>query len=243
MDPSLIFYIILLLVAFFYASVGHGGASGYLAVMALFSLAPEVMRPSALVLNVIVSIMAFYHYWRQGHFKISLFLPFALGSIPASFIGGMIQVDPMIYKRILGVLLIFAVLRMLWQIREKETPFHGVQWIWAILAGAGIGLFSGMIGIGGGIILSPLILLFHWANMKETAAVSALFILVNSLAGLAGLMVGGLHFDPNIINMILAAFAGGMVGSYLGARWMGHIWLRYFLAAVLFTAAVKLILN
>ncbi len=242
MDPTLPFYIILLLVAFFYASVGHGGASGYLAVMALFSLAPEVMRPSALVLNVIVSIIAFYHYWRQGHFKASLFIPFAIGSVPASFIGGMIRVDPMIYKRILGVILVFAVLRMLWHIRQKETPFQGVQWTWAILAGAGIGLFSGMIGIGGGIILSPLILLFHWANMKETAAVSALFILVNSLAGLAGLMVGGLHLDPNILYMILAAFAGGMAGSYLGARWMGQTWLRYFLATVLLIAAVKLIL-
>ncbi|MCF8238727.1 MAG: sulfite exporter TauE/SafE family protein [Saprospiraceae bacterium] len=242
MDPGFSFYVILLLVAFFYASVGHGGASGYLAVMALFSLAPEIMRPSALVLNVIVATMAFYHYWRQGYFKISLFLPFALGSIPASFIGGMIQVDPMIYKRILGVLLVFAVLRMLWQIRQKETPFHGVRWIWAVLAGAGIGLFSGMIGIGGGIILSPLIILLHWASMKETAAVSALFILVNSLAGLAGLMVRGLHLDPHISYMILAAFGGGMVGSYLGARWMGHTWLRYFLATVLLIAAVKLIL-
>lgn len=242
MDPGLLFYLILLLVAFFYASVGHGGASGYLAVMALFGLAPEVMRPSALVLNVIVSSLAFYQYSRRGYFRMSLFLPFAVGSIPASFLGGTIVVDPGIYKQILGVLLVFAVLRMLWEIRQKEIPFRDVQWIWAILIGAGIGLFSGMIGIGGGIILSPVILLLHWANMKETAAVSALFILVNSLAGLAGLMTADLHLDAHLVWMILAAFGGGMAGSYLGARRLGSTWLRYVLAAVLMVAAVKLIL-
>lgn len=242
MDTGLLFYLILLLVAFFYASVGHGGASGYLAVMALFGLAPEVMRPSALVLNVIVSSLAFYQYSRRGYFRMSLFLPFAVGSIPASFLGGTIVVDPGIYKQILGVLLVFAVLRMLWEIRQKEIPFRDVQWIWAILIGAGIGLFSGMIGIGGGIILSPVILLLHWANMKETAAVSALFILVNSLAGLAGLMTADLHLDAHLVWMILAAFGGGMAGSYLGARRLGSTWLRYVLAAVLMVAAVKLIL-
>ncbi|HRW76185.1 MAG: sulfite exporter TauE/SafE family protein [Lewinellaceae bacterium] len=242
MDPGLLFYLILLVVAFFYASVGHGGASGYLAVMALFGLAPEVMRPSALVLNVIVSSLAFYQYSRRGYFRMSLFLPFAVGSIPASFIGGTIVVDPGIYKQILGGLLVVAVLRMLWEIRQKQIPFRDVQWIWAILIGAGIGLFSGMIGIGGGIILSPVILLLHWANMKETAAVSALFILVNSLAGLAGLMTADLQLDTRLVWMILAAFGGGMAGSYLGARRLGSTWLRYVLAAVLLIAAVKLIL-
>ena len=172
----------------------------------------------------------------------SLFLPFAVGSIPASFIGGTIVVDPGIYKQILGGLLVVAVLRMLWEIRQKQIPFRDVQWIWAILIGAGIGLFSGMIGIGGGIILSPVILLLHWANMKETAAVSALFILVNSLAGLAGLMTADLQLDTRLVWMILAAFGGGMAGSYLGARRLGSTWLRYVLAAVLLIAAVKLIL-
>lgn len=242
MDPFLIFYFVLLAVAFFYASVGHGGASGYLAVMALFGLAPEVMRPSALVLNVIVASLAFYQYLVRGYFRKELFLPFALGSIPASFIGGTIDVDPVAYKRILGVFLVLAVARMLWQIRQKEVPFHGVKWGWAILVGAGIGLFSGMIGIGGGIILSPVILLLHWADMKETAAVSALFILVNSLAALAGMVTDGLTLDPHMPWMILAAFGGGLAGSYLGARRFGHQWLRYLLAAVLLVAAVKLIL-
>lgn len=242
MDPGLLFYLILLLVAFFYASVGHGGASGYLAVMALFGLAPDVMRPSALVLNVIVSFLAFYQYSSRGYFRMSLFLPFALGSIPASFLGGTIVVDPGIYKQVLGVFLVVAVLRMLWEIRQKQTPFRNVQWFWAILIGAGIGLFSGMIGIGGGIILSPVILLLHWANMKETAAVSALFILVNSLAGLAGLMTTDMYLDTHLVWMILAAFGGGLAGSYLGARRLGSTWLRYVLAAVLFVAAIKLIL-
>ncbi len=242
MDPILLFYFTLLAVAFFYASVGHGGASGYLAVMALFGLAPEVMRPSALVLNVIVASLAFYQYWHRGYFRMNIFLPFALGSVPASFIGGTIDVDPLAYKRILGVLLVIAVVRMLWQIRQKDREIRKIEWGWAILAGAGIGLFSGMIGIGGGIILSPLILLLHWADMKETAAVSALFILVNSLAGLGGMITDGLALDPRMPLMILAAFAGGIAGSYLGARWMGQNWLRYFLASVLLIAAVKLIL-
>lgn len=242
MDPGLFFFLTLLAVAFFYASVGHGGASGYLAAMALFGLVPEVMRPSALVLNVIVSALAFYQYWNQGYFRKDLFLPFALGSIPASFLGGMIDVDPLLYKRILGVLLVFAVVRMLLQIRQKEIPFHGVKWVWAILVGTGIGLFSGMIGIGGGIILSPVILLLHWASMKETAAVSALFILVNSIAALGGMATDGLALDNHIPWMILAAFGGGLAGSYLGARRFGQTWLRYLLATVLLVAAIKLIL-
>ncbi|MEP7267506.1 MAG: sulfite exporter TauE/SafE family protein [Saprospiraceae bacterium] len=178
---------LLFLVAFLYSSVGHGGASGYLALMAFFSFAPETMWPTALMLNIFVSLIAFIQYYRSGHFKWQLFWPFAIASIPAAFIGGLIVVDAKIYKTILGVLLLFPVVRLGGVKFNAEETQKEQKLFTSLIIGALIGLFSGMIGIGGGIILSPIILLLHWANMKQTAAVSALFILVNSMAGLAGL--------------------------------------------------------
>ncbi|HET7118405.1 MAG TPA: sulfite exporter TauE/SafE family protein [Hanamia sp.] len=241
MHTEIIFYLLLFLVAFLYSSVGHGGASGYLALMAFFSFAPATMRPTALILNLFVSLTAFIQYYRNGHFRWKLFWPFAIASIPAAFIGGLIIMDAAWYKKILGILLLFPVVR-LGGVKFNSEKTDKEQTLFAsLLIGATIGLFSGMIGIGGGIILSPVILLLHWANMKQTAAVSALFIFVNSLAGLAGIFTTGLKYKPEIVWMIAIAFAGGFAGSYLGAKKFDNLFLKRLLAVVLLMASVKLL--
>ena len=241
MPVDLAFYFLLFIVAFLYSSVGHGGASGYLALMAFFSFAPETMRPTALILNLFVSLIAFIQYYRNGYFQWKLFWPFALASIPAAFIGGMILIDAAWYKKILGVLLLFPVVRLAGVTFNTEKNKKEQTLFASIIIGAVIGLFSGMIGIGGGIILSPVILLLHWANMKQTAAVSALFIFVNSLAGLAGIITTGLEINPEIIWLIVVAFAGGMAGAYLGAKKFDTSYLKKLLAVVLLLASVKLL--
>ena len=179
------------IIAFLYASVGHGGASGYLALMAIFSFAPETMKPTALLLNIFVAGIAFYHYYKAGHFNLRLFIPFAISSIPLAFIGGTIEVDASLYKKILAVLLIFAILKMLTIFGKESAAIKKVKTWQGLLVGGIIGFFSGLIGIGGGIILTPVILLLHWGKMKEAAAVSALFIWANSASGLIGQLTGG----------------------------------------------------
>jgi uncharacterized membrane protein YfcA len=238
---EIIFYVLLVLVAFLYSSVGHGGASGYLALMAFFSFAPETMRSTALLLNIFVSLIAFVQYYRGGFFKWNLFWPFALASFPAAFIGGMITVDVGLYKKILAVLLLFSVVKLL-GIKFNNAKFDVKQNIFlALLIGAIIGLFSGMIGIGGGIILSPIILLMHWADMKKTAAVSALFIFVNSIAGFAGLITKGFEFKTEMGWMIVLALIGGIAGSYFGVNKFKSDFLNKLLAIVLIIASIKLI--
>jgi len=239
-DTAILFYLLLPIVAFLYAAVGHGGASGYLALMAFFSFAPDFMRPAALLLNVAVSLIAFVQYYRKGYFDWKLFWPFALASIPAAFIGGMLVVDADVYKKVLAVLLLFSVIRLLGFKTKEAKPHLHPQLIIALVIGAVIGLLSGMIGIGGGIILSPVILLLHWADMKKTAAVSALFIFVNSLAGLAGLFTMGFQLESQMIWMILIAFAGGTLGAYYGASHLENRKLKWILAVVLLIASVKL---
>ncbi|HEY3386013.1 MAG TPA: sulfite exporter TauE/SafE family protein [Saprospiraceae bacterium] len=238
---DILFYVLLPLVAFLYASVGHGGASGYLALMAIFAFVPDFMRPAALLLNVAVSLIAFIQYYRQGHFDWRLFWPFAIASIPAAFLGGLIDVEEDVYKKVLGVLLILSVIRLLdFRIRpQKEKAYPPV--VVALGIGAAIGFLSGLIGIGGGIILSPIILLLHWADMKKTAAVSALFIFVNSIAGLAGLWTKGFALELQMVWMLLLAFAGGTFGAYLGAGRFENKKLKWILAVVLVIASVKLL--
>lgn len=244
MEASVILFLpILFVVACLYAAVGHGGASGYLALMALFSVEPSEMKLSALTLNVFVSGFAFYHYYRAGHFRFKLFLPFALSSIPMAFVGAGLVVDPDLYKNILGFCLIFAVVRMLsmgntaWKTRVKR-----LSWPLAVFVGGVLGFVSGMIGIGGGIILSPVLLLFHWADMKETAAVSALFILTNSCAGILGVWMNGGTLSPQIIHWIFVAVIGGCIGAYLGSRQIKTRALGNLLAGVLLLASLKLLI-
>lgn len=241
------FYLLLFLlaiVAFLYSSVGHGGASGYLAVMALLGVAPSMMKSSALVMNLAVSLFSFIGFYRAGHFKINLFLPFALASIPMAYLGGTMTLPDSIYKKILAACILISIARLLYQFRAEETPNRPVPLWAALLSGASIGLLSGMIGIGGGIILSPLMLLMRWAKLKETAAVSALFIFVNSLSGLYGqLSKGGIHLTPDLQWAVAATIVGGLLGSYFGSQRFNIPTLRYLLAFGLIIACVKLFLT
>lgn len=228
--------------AFLYASVGHGGASGYLALMALIGVSSMYMKPTALVLNLFVAGIAFLQFRRMGYFKWRLFYPFIITSIPAALLGGYLSIDGDIYKRILGVLLIFAVTRMLWKPSNENQENSKIPILYGLAAGALIGFFSGLIGIGGGIILSPLILVFGWGNVKETAAVSSLFIWVNSLAGLIGLSISGFELEPNYLLLIPLAVLGGFAGAYFGGSILNSKKLSYLLTGVLALASIKLIL-
>ncbi|HEY9083206.1 MAG TPA: sulfite exporter TauE/SafE family protein [Vicingaceae bacterium] len=242
-DYIWIFLLILPVVAFMYAAVGHGGASGYLALMALFSFAPDTMKPTALLLNLFVAAISFIHYAKSGYFNKKLFLSFAITSIPLAFVGGLIEVDASIYKKVLAILLIFAILKMLNIFGKESDTIKDVK-VWQGLSIGGIiGFFSGLIGIGGGIILSPVILLMKWGKMKEAAAVSALFIWVNSAAAMGGQLSSGVKIDTQAFLLVGIAVLGGFLGGYLGSKKFNNQGLRYMLAFVLFIACVKLFLT
>lgn len=231
------------IVALLYASVGHGGASGYLAVMALCGLAPVAMKPTALLLNILVAGIALAAFAGSGHFRWRLFWPFAVTSIPASFLGGSMSLPPEFYRPLLGAILLFSALRLL--LRQSSGPAQAerdVPVAGAMLAGAGLGLLSGLTGVGGGIFLSPLLLFFGWATVRETAAVAALFIVANSAAGLLG-HLGSLQAVPAFAPLLAgAAILGGVGGARLGSRRLPPPAILKLLALVLTIAGVKLIL-
>lgn len=241
MENIYFFYGLLFLVAFLYASVGHGGASGYLALMAIFGMAPEVMKPTALMLNLFVSLIAFIQFYRGGHFMGKIFVPLAAASVPFAFLGGLVEVNVILYKKILGLLLLIPVTRFLFfsniQVKEIKIANAGLS----VIIGASIGFLSGLIGIGGGIILSPVLLLLKWADQKQAAALSAAFIFVNSIAGLAGQFTKGIQFNSNMYTYVVLAVAGGLLGSYLGALKFKQVILKNILALVLMLAAYKLL--
>lgn len=239
-DHIILFLSLLPVVAFLYSSVGHGGASGYLALMALFSFAPETMKPTALLLNLFVAAISFYYYFKGGFFNKRLFLSFAVASIPMAFLGGTVELDAGVYKKTLAVLLVFAILKML-NVFGKEKSYIREVKIWqGLIVGGLIGFFSGLIGIGGGIILTPIILLLHWGKMKEAAAVSALFIWVNSAAGLIGQLSSGVRLEKASFLLVAIALIGGTLGGYFGSKKINNQNLRYILAFVLVLASFKL---
>ena len=227
-------------VAILYSSVGHGGASGYLAVMALLAVAPAVTRPAALVLNLFVASIAFIQFYRAGHFDWRVFAPFAAASVPMAFVGGMIQIPTTVYKIILGVVLMLAAIRLAINLKTTGEPRAPQIWL-ALIIGAIIGLLSGLIGVGGGIFLTPVLLLANWAEMKKAAGISAMFILVNSISGLFGNYAQALELPVSVWTWIFAAVAGGFIGSILGSRRFDSLTLRRVLAVVLAIAGVKLI--
>jgi uncharacterized protein len=242
---EILFYVLLFAAAFLYSSVGHGGASGYLAIMALYHFSPDQMKPTALCLNLFVSMIAFLQFRRAGHFKWPLFWPLASASVPMAFIGGSIHLNHPLYRVILGVVLLVIVLRFVFIKSvpgdiKASSPAIG----WLLLLGGLIGFLSGLIGIGGGVLLSPVILLCGWAGQKQTASISALFIFVNSAAGLAGqLLVNRTlpNVGTNIVWLILIGVAGSLMGSYLGAKKFNIKIVKYLLSVVLVIAAYHLI--
>jgi uncharacterized protein len=229
-------------VAFLYSSVGHAGASGYIAVMSLASFAPSTIRPVALVLNILVACLSTWQFWRAGHFSWRLYWPFGLISIPFAFLGGYIRLPNHILQWLLGVVLLFSAFRFFTKqyseadVKEPSKPL-------AMTAGAGLGLLSGLTGTGGGIFLTPLLILMKWARTKPAAAVSALFILVNSISGLAG-NLSATRSLPSITGaFVVAALIGGSIGSYLGSHRMPHGAIKKMLACVLTIAGAKLLLT
>ncbi len=233
------------LVAVLYSSVGHGGASGYLAVLALFGVAASVTRPTSLVLNLFVASISFVQFYRAGYFDWKIFLPFAVGSIPAAFLGGMIQLPAGVYKIILGAALILAAIRLAVNFASDDEASAPKVWI-CLLVGATLGFVSGLIGIGGGVFLTPILLLFGWTETKKAAGISALFILVNSASGLLGNWLLGKdsqisRLPPDVWFWVIAAVCGGVIGSTVGSRRFNSLTLRRVLAVGLSIAGAKLI--
>lgn len=226
-----------------YSSVGHAGASGYLAMMALFSLSPEVMRPTALILNILVALIASVKFYRAGTFSWPLFWPFALTSVPAAFLGGRLVLPSDSYRAVVGLVLLYAAWRMFQGSRRgvgetiPSQPPRGV----ALLLGFGIGLLSGLTGVGGGIFLSPLLLMLGWATMRQSSGVAAVFILVNSAAGLLGVISSVRAVPIDIVLWAPAVLIGGWYGAEYGSRRLATPVLRQLLSLVLLVAGLKMI--
>lgn len=235
---------LIFLVALLYSSVGHGGASGYIAAMALFGIAPAVMRPTALVLNVLVASMGTYRLHRAGLVNWQALFRLAAASIPLAFIGGMIQLPGDWYRTLVGLVLAAAAIRLFIDPREARPlqPAVTPPLLPALVTGGGIGLLSGLTGVGGGIFLSPFLVLFGWAGARQTSGITAPFILVNSLAGLAGNIVAVRSLPPELVYFAAAALLGALIGTQLAIRWLSPQVLLRVLAAVLIIAAVKFVL-
>jgi uncharacterized membrane protein YfcA len=234
--------ILFLVGAALYASVGHGGASSYLAVMGLFNLAPSVMKPTALALNILVAGVATFKFYRAGLFSWRLFWPFAVVSVPAAFIGGATMLPARAYKILVGIVLLYAAV---WMFRSALRPISKetrLPPLWAALvAGSAIGFLSGLTGVGGGIFLSPLILYMGWAETRATSGVAAPFILVNSIAGLLGHFSSVAQLPPSIPIWGAAAVIGGWIGATYGSKRAPAPVLRQLLSLVLIVAGAKLI--
>jgi uncharacterized protein len=227
-------------IAVLYSSVGHAGASGYIAVMTLFSLAPEEIRPTALALNILVACIGTWQFRRAGHFSWPLFWPFALLSVPMAFVGGYLDIPTYTFNVLVGTILLLSSFQLVFRPppeREPKPPNKPV----AIGAGAGIGLLSGMTGTGGGIFLTPLVIFMRWAHTSTASGVSAPFILLNSISALSGNISATKNLPGLIWPLLIAVAIGGFLGSYLGSRKLPHLAIKRLLAAVLVIAGLKLI--
>ncbi len=236
---------LLFVAAVLYSSVGHAGASAYLAAMALFGVAPAIMKPTALVLNLVVATAGTIQFARAGHFEWKRFWPFAIASIPMALLGARIPLSEAYYRILLGLVLLFTAVRFAWPgANRDDLPTKLPHGAIAFVVGAFIGLLAGLTGTGGGIFLTPFLLLFRWAPAKPAAATSVAFILVNSFAGLIGLFLGAAPQLPAAIPIWgVAVLGGGLLGSTLGSRfWPGAV-LRKLLAAVLLIASLKLLVG
>jgi uncharacterized membrane protein YfcA len=230
------------LVALLYSSVGHAGASAYLAAMALVGVPAATMRPTALVLNLFVASIVVMRFSRAGHLPWRDLAPLAAGSIPAAFLGGSIDLPGEVYRPLVALVLLVGA----WRLATAAAPDddgdgRGVPLLGGAAAGATIGLLAGLTGTGGGIFLTPLLVLAAWTGTREAAGLSGAFILVNSLSGLAGLLLGGVSLPSEMPLWVGAVLAGGLIGSWLGAARFSILNLRRVLALVLVIAAVKLV--
>jgi uncharacterized membrane protein YfcA len=220
MTPEMIPYlaVCIFVVAMMYASVGHGGASGYLAIMALFSLHPEALKPTALMLNIVVAGVGTYLYCTAGQFSWRVFWPFVITSIPMSFLGGTFNLPPELYRPALGMVLLFAAWRLFARRKHNDYDAKAPNIPLAMIVGGVLGFASGLIGVGGGIFLSPLMILLRWAKVREVSGIAALFIMVNSISGLAG-HVSSLQHVPEYAPILAGvALVGGTIGALCGSR-------------------------
>jgi uncharacterized membrane protein YfcA len=230
------------LIAILYSSVGHAGASGYLAIMGLVGVSAVIMRPTALVLNIVVAIITTIKFYRAGSFSWRLLLPLIITSIPMAYIGGKILLPESFYKPLVGLILIFSAWRLLVSTKNGRT-FEVVQPSIPILlvSGAGLGLLSGLTGVGGGIFLSPLLMLLNWAPMKVISGVTAGFILVNSISGILGILSTQLQFHPTLPVWIIVVIIGGFIGAEYGSKRLGNTTILRLLAIILVVSGIKMI--
>jgi uncharacterized membrane protein YfcA len=243
-DLTFILGVLFLAAAILYSSVGHAGASGYLAAMAFMGIAPSVMKPTALVLNLFVATIATVRFARAGYFSWPLLWPFIVGSIPLAFIGGAITLPGHWYKTLVGIVLVLSAANLLFEKKKKENiQPKPPSLILAVLSGGLIGLLAGLTGTGGGIFLSPLLIFAGWAETRDTGGVSAAFILLNSAAGLAGNLASMHYLPPAMPFWLVAALVGGLIGTELGTRRIATATFRQLLAVVLLIAGGKLIIG
>jgi hypothetical protein len=235
--------LLILLAALLYSSVGHGGASGYLAAMALMGVAPAVMKPTALALNILVSLIAFAKFYRAGAFSWRLLWPFVLASVPFAWIGGWITLPTHFYKPLVGLVLIYTAWYSFRSAHQHERALVNAPSIaLRLMVGAALGFLSGLTGVGGGIFLSPLLLLLGWAPIRKISGISAAFILVNSIAGLLGVMQNKFTIPTALPWWAMAAVVGGWIGAEYGSRRFGNPAIKKLLALVLAIAGVKMML-
>lgn len=245
---------LIFIAAALYSSVGHAGASGYIAAMALFGLTPSVMKPTALALNIMVAAFGTYRWRQVGQVRGRLLAPLLVTSIPAAFIGGALQFPAHWYKTLVALVLLAAALKLMLQPREGSAPAllaadpatkpaaWPIPWIGGAITGALVGLLSGLTGTGGGIFLSPLLLFLGWAGPRQVSGITAPFILVNSIAGLAGNLTSLRALPSELPYLMISALTGALLGTQMGIAWISGVLLQRLLGVVLLIAAGKLLL-
>jgi len=242
--------LIVLALAFFavatlYTTAGHAGASGYLAAMALVGVAPEIMRPTALALNILVATITVYRFRRARFFSWKGLWPFLLGSVPLAAVGGALRLPPGTYYVVLGIVLLASAVFLVWRVYgtgfRRDDGETSIKKVFATPIGAGIGLVSGITGTGGGIFLSPILLLLGWAGPKTTAGIAAPFILVNSAVALATSSLSAGSLPPELPWLAAAAAAGAILGTWFGLSKFSQKGLIAALALVMLVAAGKLL--
>lgn len=230
-----------LVIAALYASVGHAGATGYLAIMAIAGLQPALMKPTALTLNIVVASIATFKYYRRGAFSWKLFLPLVLASFPFAYLGGRMTLPPDYYKPLVGLFLLYAAWRAF--DTTKSNPVYEIKApasVTLVFTGAILGFLSGLTGVGGGVFLSPLLLIMHWAPIRVISGVAAAFILVNSISGMAGLLSGNVPTAVGLPWWVSAVLIGGLIGAEFGSGRFKPATIQRLLAATLLIAGLKL---